>query len=261
MRMLGALAVLAAILGAPAARGAASEAPASGKLHLGADFSKAGRALLDKHSQFTYLGASALFFAARGLDNDARVYFAGQRREGDLAGFGNEVLGTGVPGALLGFGAWLKGASQDLPNSQELIDFGQANLEAMLATAAVTTVLKGTVKRERPDHSDHYSFPSGHTSTVAATAMTIYEFYGWRAGVPAFLLTAVTAVGRMTEDRHWLSDTVGGATIGVLFGHAFAVAHRGVPPSDKSAASRGSWMLLPAFEADGTTLLQARRFF
>jgi membrane-associated phospholipid phosphatase len=89
----------------------------------------------------------------------------------------------------------------------------------------VGSILKVTVQRERPDHSDFYSFPSGHTYSIAATAMSLQEFYGWRVGVPAFLLTALTAASRWSADKHWLSDTVAGAALGVYFGHAFSQAH------------------------------------
>ncbi len=214
----------------------AQPAPDLLEFHPRADFFSAFGFLGDKQNQYTIGSATAVFMLARSNDDDARTYFAGKRRIGDLDYWGNEILGTGVPGGLLGVGAWVWGAKRQ---SVKLVHFGQANLEAMFVTGVASATLKATVLRERPDHSDRYSFPSAHTSTMAATAMTLFEFYGWQAGVPAFVLTALTAVSRMSTDRHWFSDTVGGATLGLVFGHVFARAHleRVNPDSLKSQAT------------------------
>jgi len=225
------------------------------EFHPRADFLSALDFLHDKQNQYTVASATLVFSLARSNDDNARDYFVGQKRIGNLDTLGNEILGTGVPGALIGIGAWTWGVRKQ---SVVLVHFAQANLEAMLMTGVVSAVLKGTVMRERPDRSDRYSFPSGHTSTVAATAMTLYEFYGWRAGVPAFLLTALTAVSRMSADKHWVSDTVGGATLGIVFGHVFARAHleRLKPDSLKSQA----FPKVPALR-DSTRILSELRVF
>jgi membrane-associated phospholipid phosphatase len=220
-----------------------------------ADFSAALGFLPDKQNQYTIAGAAVAFSLARSNDESSRIYFAGQKRIGNIDSLGNDMLGTGVPGALIGVGAWTWGIKRQ---SVTLVHFAQANLEAMLVTGVVSAALKGAVGRERPDQSDRFSFPSAHTSTVAATAMTVFEFYGWRAGVPAFFLTGLTAVGRMSTDRHWLSDTVGGATLGVVFGHVFARAHleKLKPDSLKSQSTPNG---IP--RGEGTRILSKLRVF
>lgn len=176
----------------------------------------------DQQNLITLASATAAVAGAHQYDPSMREYFARQRRIGDLDRLGNEILGTGVPGFLTATGIWLWGNKYQKAYE---VHAAQAQIETLVATGIVTFVLKGATKRDRPDNSDKYSFPSGHTSTMAASAMSLTEFYGWKIGVPMFALTALTAVSRMSEDRHWFSDTVAGASLGIYFGHAFSRLH------------------------------------
>ena len=191
---------------------------------LGRSVKEGFATLFDEQNAWTLgVGLAGVFAGKSSLDSRAQEHFNGKHRLGhDLEALGNDVLGTGVPGSLLGISMWVAGDIFDLPYTSH---FGQASLEALAATGIVTAVMKGGFQRERPDGSNFHSFPSGHTSTVFASAMVLQEFYGWKAGVPGFLLGTVTAVARMSDNKHWLSDTIAGATIGILFGHAFSKPH------------------------------------
>lgn len=178
--------------------------------------------LFDRQNQWTLVTAGLVLAGTRSLDEEAQEYFDHRKRLGGLSYYGNHVLGTGVPGTLLGAGFWLFGDLLDRPYAAHA---GQAQIETLLVTGLVTAAMKGAFNRERPDGSDRYSFPSGHTSTVFASAMVLHEFYGWKVGGPAFLLGAITAASRLQDNRHWLSDTIGGATLGIVIGHAFSRAH------------------------------------
>ena len=180
--------------------------------------------LFDEQNTWTLgVGLAGVLAGESSLDSRAQEHFKGNERQGpDLDALGNDVLGTGIPGSLLGISMWVAGDIFDLPYTSH---FGQASLEALAATGIVTAVMKGGFQRQRPDGSNYHSFPSGHTSTVFASAMVLQEFYGWKAGVPGFLLGTITAVARMSDNKHWLSDTIAGATIGILFGHAFSKPH------------------------------------
>lgn len=71
----------------------------------------------------------------------------------------------------------------------------------------------------RPDGSDFLSFPSGHTATAFTAACLLYKEYGNKSawiGVAAFLPAIVTGLSRQLNNRHWLSDVVGGAVIGIV---------------------------------------------
>lgn len=71
-----------------------------------------------------------------------------------------------------------------------------------------TVLVKTLVHRERPDGSNHFSFPSGHTANSMASA-------GWRwsIGVP---LALGAGFGRMGAKKHYPTDIVGGALIGLV---------------------------------------------
>jgi membrane-associated phospholipid phosphatase len=93
-------------------------------------------------------------------------------------------------------------------------DFAQA----MIVNATYTGLLKYTVQRPRPDGSDNLSFPSGHTSTAFSMAAVASHHYGWKVGVPAYLVAAGIGLSRIEQDRHNLSDVLAGATLGLIVG-------------------------------------------
>ena len=90
-----------------------------------------------------------------------------------------------------------------------------------IGTVALTYALKYGVGRERPDGSDKRSFPSGHSSVAFATATMYQMWYGWKAGIPAYAFAAVTAFQRLDDNRHWLSDVIMGAAIGIAVPYMF----------------------------------------
>ena len=51
-----------------------------------------------------------------------------------------------------------------------------------VTTLGVSYLLKFTVKKDRPDHSNRYSFPSAHTSLLFANAAFVQRRYGWKWG-------------------------------------------------------------------------------
>ncbi len=89
-------------------------------------------------------------------------------------------------------------------------------------SVAIMNVGVRTVKplagRLRPDGSDHRSFPSGHTATAFMTAAMLDHEYGWRSpwfSIAGYTTAAITGVSRICNNRHWLSDVVTGAGIGI----------------------------------------------
>jgi len=81
----------------------------------------------------------------------------------------------------------------------------------------VSQGLKYAVGRTRPD-GGHRSFPSGHSATAFMTAAMLNHEYGWRSpwiGFTGYTLATATTVGRIMNNRHWMTDTFAGAVIGV----------------------------------------------
>lgn len=79
--------------------------------------------------------------------------------------------------------------------------------------------LKTITKVERPDGSSRNSFPSGHTATAFMGAELLRREY-WDVspwiGVAGYAVAAGTGFFRMYNNRHWLTDVIAGAGIGIL---------------------------------------------
>lgn len=104
----------------------------------------------------------------------------------------------------------------------------RGDLEAagsMLAAGGVTYGLKELVHERRPDGSDNRSFPSGHTSTSFAAAATLENRYGWKAGLPAFVVASFVGLARVEAKKHYVQDVVAGAAIGSLSGFLLTSRH------------------------------------
>lgn len=123
-----------------------------------------------------------------------------------------------VGGALFQLGgATLTYAVGRLTRSPAVAGTGADLLRAGLVAQALTQGLKLAARRTRPDGSS-YSFPSGHAAGTFASATVLQRRFGWKIGVPAYAVAAYVAANRMTDNRHFLSDLVFGAAIGVAAG-------------------------------------------
>jgi hypothetical protein len=90
---------------------------------------------------------------------------------------------------------------------------------SLLLASAVVMPTKHLVKEERPDQSNRLSFPSGHTAFAFASAQFMYREYkdtNFWLGVSGYSFAIFTGVYRMLNDKHWFSDVVAGAGIGIL---------------------------------------------
>jgi len=79
--------------------------------------------------------------------------------------------------------------------------------------------LKHTVPELRPDGSNSYSFPSGHTATAFCAAEFLHQEYGKKSvwySVAGYTMASLTGVFRMLNNKHWESDVFVGAGIGMF---------------------------------------------
>ncbi|MGC4013250.1 MAG: phosphatase PAP2 family protein, partial [Luteolibacter sp.] len=99
-----------------------------------------------------------------------------------------------------------------------------ANRTAILAKGellmiASVTVLKYATRQVRPDGSSYTSFPSGHTAQAFAAATFLNEEYKNRLPwIPYAAYGLASSVGllRMANNRHYVSDVLFGAALGIL---------------------------------------------
>jgi len=78
--------------------------------------------------------------------------------------------------------------------------------------------VKGWSHELRPDGSDYQSFPSGHTAEAFASAEFMRQEYKdvspWY-GVAGYAMATATGMLRMYNNKHWMSDVVAGAGVGI----------------------------------------------
>lgn len=96
-------------------------------------------------------------------------------------------------------------------------------VEAGIASALVggtSLLLKNVIYSPRPDGSNNNSFPSGHSALAFMGAELVRMEYGWLWGLGAYTFATAAALMRCYYDRHWLSDLLLGAGLGILGAHA-----------------------------------------
>ncbi|MBQ1745810.1 MAG: phosphatase PAP2 family protein, partial [Muribaculaceae bacterium] len=84
---------------------------------------------------------------------------------------------------------------------------------------AVNYGLELCIRKDRPDGTGHHAFPSTHTAVAFNGSTFLMKRYGWKWGVPAYVVSSFVAWGRVHTDRHDWWDVLGGAAIGA--GSAF----------------------------------------
>lgn len=100
------------------------------------------------------------------------------------------------------------------------------------ATTVVSVfALKYIINKPRPN-GGQYGFPSGHTASAFSGAAFLQRRYGWKIGVPAFLLAGFTGYTRIKANKHDIYDVLAGASIGILNAYIF------VKPMRKKSAKK-----------------------
>ncbi len=151
----------------------------------------------------------------------------------DVIDFGN----TWGNGLVISGGSTAIFATGVLGGSERLRDLGADMMRAYALSGTVTIAIKVSVNRPRPSGSN-YSFPSGHTSSAFSIVPALHHHLGWRASAPATALGVITAMGRMQDKHHYLSDVIFGAALGWAAGDLVIRSLRSDPGS-------GNVMLAP----------------
>jgi PAP2 superfamily len=94
---------------------------------------------------------------------------------------------------------------------------------------ALSYSLKRLTNVRRPDGTDQKSFASGHTAQAFATATFMAKEYAdqsiWYA-VGAYGMATTVGAMRILNNRHWVSDVLAGAGIGILSTNIAYLTHR-----------------------------------
>jgi membrane-associated phospholipid phosphatase len=95
--------------------------------------------------------------------------------------------------------------------------------------AALTFSFKSLTAVSRPDGSNNYSFPSGHTAQAFATATFMAKEYGDKSvwySIGAYGMATTVGAMRILNNRHWVSDVLAGAGIGILSTNLAYLTHQ-----------------------------------
>ena len=174
------------------------------------------------------LSAAGLLMIDADHDNDLPInrYWVHTKRQENFSNFhtaaDNYMMYTPIA-AVIGLNlAGVKG-KHDIANQTALL------LKSELLMLAMVYPLKHGTSVLRPDGSDHQSFPSGHTAQAFAAATFLHKEYGGKSvwySIGGY--TVATAVGtcRMLNNRHWLSDVLVGAGIGIFSTNVVYLTHQ-----------------------------------
>lgn len=92
-------------------------------------------------------------------------------------------------------------------------------LSSQLVAGAITMPGKVLIGRKRPDGSNNMSFPSGHAATAFASAHFMYREYretNLLLSIAGYPFAVFTGAYRIINNKHWVSDVVAGAGVGIL---------------------------------------------
>lgn len=195
------------------------------------------------HTAKKQWGKVVLFGAVAGglafADESGSEYFAGlANRSKTVSSVSNFITSFGglyevyTIGALTTYGFVFK--------NEKIKSTAFLATQAYITAGVISSALKYLTSRQRPDyynqvtkeydpvfHGPFYklpgsnsSFPSGHT-TVAFAAATVYAMeYRHHPWIPIAAYSFATVVGfsRMVQDKHWPTDVLAGAALGILSG-------------------------------------------
>jgi len=146
-----------------------------------------------------------------------------------------------------------------LPGSERLVSTTGTAFDAYLWSMITASVMKGAFGRERPGRGSGNGeffardsiFPSGHTTRSFAIAAVFADHYGHKTALVAYPLAALIGLSTVQEDKHWLSDVVAGAGLGLAIGRGIAARHpvteaaAGAGAAAAAGVSSAAWSVVP----------------
>ena len=117
-----------------------------------------------------------------------------------------------------------------------------------LLMTVIVQGMKHWIPSERPSGSGMNSMPSGHTAQAFVSAailqMEYHDTSPW-ISVGGYAVATTTAIYRMANNKHWISDVLIGAGIGIFSTKAVYFAHR------YRWGKKSNMVILPAIYKNG----------
>ena len=83
-------------------------------------------------------------------------------------------------------------------------------------SAIATLALNEVIDKDSPNGKSDDAFPSGHSAIAFGAAGFMQRRYGWRTGIPAYVVASYVGWLRLETDDHDTADVIGGAAVGIL---------------------------------------------
>lgn len=143
-----------------------------------------------------------------------------------------------------------------------ILDATGTYVVSMGIMTGIVAIGKSQSHRLRPDGSSYDSFPSGHTATSFAAAEFLKQEYKdvspW-IGYAGYAVATTTGVFRLYNNRHWVSDVVAGAGVGIL---STKLGYLIYPPLKRLIMGRkaSNFNLVPAYQNQALGFSLSGRF-
>ena len=125
-------------------------------------------------------------------------------------------------------------------------------VKSELVMAVLTYSLKEVTHVKRPDSGAANSFPSGHTAQAFAAATFMAKEYGEQSiwySVAAYSTATSVGVMRVLNNRHWVSDVLVGAAVGIFSTNLVYLTHQ-----YKWGSKKRNTVIMPSYSGAGPSL-------
>lgn len=213
------------------------------------DFTISKKKTFDSRNISRYIAAPIVLFGA-GLyattDNDIiNRHELKEERDEYLPNFRHHIddyLQYVPIAAVYGLNAFGVKGRNDFRNRTALL------VKSEMIMATLTFSIKHFTAVPRPDTGQPTSFPSGHTAQAFAAATFMVKEYGnqniWYS-ISAYSVAGSIGVLRVMNNRHWVSDVLAGAGIGILSTNLAYLTHQ-YKWKNRKRQNR-STMILPSY--------------
>ena len=143
-------------------------------------------------------------------------------RPGRWIGSAEVQVGTAV--GLWAIGRYVVAPAAGESRTNKVSHLGFDLIRAQLLTEGLVQGMKYAVRRDRPT-GECCAFPSGHAASAFAAASVLERHLGYRASWPALAAATYVATSRLVDNRHFLSDVMFGAGLGMASGWTIVGRH------------------------------------
>jgi PAP2 superfamily len=152
-----------------------------------------------------------------GSDAAGRFFAAGKY-------IGGGYVQVGAAAGLYVIGRYVLPHAEGESKTNKVSHLGFDLIRALIVSQSLTQGIKVTVRRDRPT-GECCAFPSGHASAAFATAAVLERHLGYRNAWPTLVIAGYVATSRLYDNRHFLSDVLFGAALGMASGWTVVGRH------------------------------------